>query len=501
MHVSRSGRIAGGLMGLLVGDALGVPYEFHPPAALPTAELLEMEPPEGFDRAHPGIRPGTWSDDGAQALILLDSLHRNRRFVLADFAQGLLQWRDEGRFAVDGRVFDIGMQTASALNRLRSGMAPELSGGDGERDNGNGSLMRVLPLALWYRGTDLDLARVAMRQSLPTHRHARSLVACIQLCLWARGIYAYEDTEDAWEVAADALPDICLALGLPACEVAQVLDPVHGDRVDGTGYVVDTLWSARACLSSTDNFESAVKAAIALGNDTDTTAAVTGGLAGIKYGFDGIPERWRQALRGQNLVTPLLDALEERLHEQSRLHRGVAWTSDAVPLQVSWLEMEGGRLGGSLCPGLRVHSVEGDVRIDHRRSLEQDLLCLADKRVDAVISLLEPDELIDMGVEAMPLECERLGIVWVHLPMPNAAGMRDFFEQELAAALPRLRGILSRGGQLVVHGDGWDGRLRAGMARILIALHGSGWERRAARVAGALSKELRHTMMAATADS
>lgn len=131
----------------------------------------------------------------------------------------------------------------------------------------------------------------------------------------------------------------------------------------------------------------------------------------------------------------------------------------------------------------------------------QDLLCLADKRVDAVISLLEPDELIDMGVEAMPLECERLGIVWVHLPMPNAAGMRDYFEQELAAALPRLRGILSRGGQLVVHGDGWDGRLRAGMARILIALHGSGWERRAARVAGALSKELRHTMMVATADS
>src|SRR5918994_4129388 len=137
-------RIEGGLVGLLVGDALGVPYEFHPPEAIPTASEIEFEPPSGFRRAHAGTPPGTWSDDGALALALLSSLLDRGRLDPEDLGRRLLEWHDLGRFAVDRRVFDVGIQTGTALRALRTGTpAPEAGPGE-ERTNGNGSLMRVL---------------------------------------------------------------------------------------------------------------------------------------------------------------------------------------------------------------------------------------------------------------------------------------------------------------------------------------------------------------------
>lgn len=114
-------RVSGGLIGLLVGDALGVPYEFHPAPAIPPGELIEFDPPPGFQRAHAGVKPGTWSDDGAQALCLLASLLQCDRFDAADFGRRLLNWYEYGYLAVDNHVFDIGIQTASALGRLGNG--------------------------------------------------------------------------------------------------------------------------------------------------------------------------------------------------------------------------------------------------------------------------------------------------------------------------------------------------------------------------------------------
>ncbi|MDE6985224.1 MAG: ADP-ribosylglycohydrolase family protein, partial [Lachnospiraceae bacterium] len=101
----------GGLYGLIIGDALGVPYEFHPSDQIPAYDRIEMQPPDGFCRAHSGIRPGTWSDDSAQALCLLDSLVSCGSFQLKDFSDRLLQWYLEGKWAVDGLVFDAGIQT------------------------------------------------------------------------------------------------------------------------------------------------------------------------------------------------------------------------------------------------------------------------------------------------------------------------------------------------------------------------------------------------------
>lgn len=301
-------RIAGGLLGLLIGDAVGVPYEFHQAANLPPTADIDMLPPRDFPRAHAGILPGTWSDDGAQALCLLASLLACGRLDLGDFSRRLLDWADRGYCAVDGLVFDIGMQTSGALAALHSGSAPECSGPAEERANGNGSLSRVLPLALWHDGSNDELIMLAARQSLPTHGHARSQIACAMLCLWARAELA--GAAHAWEAADRTLRQRGPANDLDAGAIAHVLTrPAH---VGGSGYVVDSLWSARVAVEESDDYAATIRRAIAFGNDTDTTAAIAGGIAGIRHGASAIPAAWHDRLRGRELLDPCLCALLDR---------------------------------------------------------------------------------------------------------------------------------------------------------------------------------------------
>jgi ADP-ribosylglycohydrolase len=293
-------RIEGGLIGLLVGDALGVPYEFHGPETIPSLEQIEFQPPQGFSRSHRSVAPGTWSDDGAQALCLLASLLDCNGFDAADFARRLRDWHNEGYLAIDNHVFDVGISTTRAIQNIVAGRPPLNCGPAGERDNGNGSLMRALPLVLWHRGPDAELIELAQQQSCVTHGHSRSQLACALYCLWARGELHGEAT--AWEQAVETVrrhehrPPFLREL-----DASYYQRP---DEVHGSGYVVDALWSARkACEQET--YEQIVKSAIALGNDTDTTACIAGGIAGVRHGIDGIPKRWKQALRGRELVEPL----------------------------------------------------------------------------------------------------------------------------------------------------------------------------------------------------
>jgi len=253
----RRDRLAGGLQGLLIGDALGVPYEFHDPLNLPPSHQIDFDPPANFQRSHRGVPPGTWSDDGAQALCLLQSLLARDTLDLSDFSRRLMDWADHGHMAVDGKVFDIGVQTARAIARLRAGVAPEEAGPSSESDNGNGSLMRVLPLALWHVGDDSSLMTMAAQQSLPTHGHPRAAVACALLCLWARA--ELESSHQSWERAAAILRQLAPAVGFPPAEIEHVLDAAHADGVAGSGYVVDTLWSARQALDRTSSYAVATK--------------------------------------------------------------------------------------------------------------------------------------------------------------------------------------------------------------------------------------------------
>lgn len=301
-------KIEGGLLGLLIGDALGVPYEFHSPQEIPTLNEIEFAPPAYFRRAHAGVAPGTWSDDGAQALILLDSLLTCGKFDADHFAKGLVDWYDKGFMAVGGKVFDVGIQTANAIRKLKSGVNPLLAGGFDEYSNGNGSLMRVLPLVLWHRGTNEELVLDAEFQSRVTHAHPRSQICCALYCLWARGIFNFE--ENPWENAVAFLRDFYAGNPSKLLELNFHVRPDEEHQATGSGYVVDSLFSAKAVFENAD-YETIVKKAIALGNDTDTTACIAGGIAGINFGANSIPERWRENLRGREIYETLLQKLLE----------------------------------------------------------------------------------------------------------------------------------------------------------------------------------------------
>lgn len=300
--MNKTNRLKGGLYGLLIGDALGVPYEFHPPSAIPALELIDMMPPGRFRRSHASVKPGTWSDDGALALCLLDSLIEKDGLDLANLANKVLAWGSGGYMAVDGHVFDMGNQTRRALENLKNGVSPGTAGPSDERSNGNGSLMRALPLALWHRGTDEDLVALAHGQSLLTHGHVHSQVCCALYVLVARQLLDGQTMNDAWDRAEDDL--VAQYRGSPYAMALEFVLSMKLNEPQGSGYVVDSLWSAKAaCREST--YAGVVKAAVALGNDTDTTACIAGGLAGIHFGFDAIPLRWMDVLRGRDMVKPL----------------------------------------------------------------------------------------------------------------------------------------------------------------------------------------------------
>lgn len=303
---TRHQRIEGGLLGLLIGDALGVPYEFHQPHHLPSLEEIEFNPPAPFNRAHVGTPPGTWSDDGAHALCLLASLLECQRFDAEDFGRRLLRWYDEGYLAVDHRVYDVGITTSRALGNLRSGVPALQAGPTSESSNGNGALMRALPLALWHRGSDAELVEDAENQSKVTHGHPRSQLCCALYCLWARRVLHEHPTP--YQDAVTTLRGLHLADAEALAEIDHLIRPFAEPDVPGAGYVVDCLRSARVAVEA-GTFEVVLKRAVLMGHDTDTTACVAGGIAGLRDGVEAIPARWLSFLRGESIYRPLLQEL------------------------------------------------------------------------------------------------------------------------------------------------------------------------------------------------
>jgi ADP-ribosyl-[dinitrogen reductase] hydrolase len=283
-----------------------VPYEFSSGAELPELGQIEMAPPAGFRRAHLGVPEGTWSDDGAQALHLLKALLEGDAALEAKFADGLQSWYSTGELTPDGRVFDVGIQTQEALARLARGAPPSQSGPYEERNNGNGSLMRVLPAALLPAADDSVLIERARRQSHPTHGHTRSLLACFLSTLISVRLLRGLTFVGALDEAQERLEQMTVEAER---NELRILSDGRLDAPNGSGYVVDCLWSSVAAVLRTRNFEDCVRCAISFGNDTDTTACAAGGWAGLLYGEEAIPSRWREQLQGKHLVEPMLERL------------------------------------------------------------------------------------------------------------------------------------------------------------------------------------------------
>ena len=306
--MNKQDRIKGAIYGLLVGDAVGVPYEFNLAEQLPKYDHIDMLPPAYFSKTYPEIPIGTWSDDGAQALSLLDSLLYKHKMDAEDLMKRLCNWYQYGYMAVDYQVFDVGVQTVESIRKYLMGVPLSVVAKNDEHANGNGSLMRVLPLALWHQGSDQQLIEDAYTQSHITHAHLRSKVCCALYCLWARSILNGLDIEPAW---SDAFAKLRCYLRDRPEDLQQLELHIRPDEFaqgTGSGYVVDCLNSARYALQQ-QSYQDVIKSSIALGRDTDTTACVAGGIAGLYFGYHAIPQPWLNQLRGKELVEPLLEKL------------------------------------------------------------------------------------------------------------------------------------------------------------------------------------------------
>jgi len=295
-------RLSGAVWGHLVGDALGVPYEFTDPHDAADVTF----------RGHGTWNkpPGTWSDDGSLMLAVLES-ELERGFDPVDQAQRFLRWDGEGAYTPDGEGrFDIGGTTARALDRLRHGVAPTDAGPAEEQANGNGSLMRILPIALVERDLpDAELAAHAHLSSRITHGHPLAQVSCALYVLACRALLREMPRDGAITSAAATLRAV-YAESPDLAEHRSALAAVEAytERA-GRTFVVDSLWSAWDAFASADSYRDAVVRAVCYGNDTDTTASICGGLAGIYWGLDAIPGEWRSAMRGSSIVNPLVERL------------------------------------------------------------------------------------------------------------------------------------------------------------------------------------------------
>ena len=293
-------RVLGALWGALVGDALGVPVEFQ------DRSLRQADPVEGL-RGHGTYNqpPGTWSDDGALILCTVESL-LHAEFDTTDMGGRFLRWMDQGLWTATGIVFDVGNATASALRRIKHGTEAERAGGRQEHDNGNGSLMRIVPVALRFASarTD-DLLEKVHRASAITHAHDRSKMACAFFALSTRALLQAEPPGKAFKQSRDIFSERYRT----SEELRRFGALMHGDiatltehQIWSTGYVVDTLVASVWCLLTTGSYDECVLKAVNLGGDADTTGCVAGALAGLTYGIQSIPNAWRQALpRGAEL--------------------------------------------------------------------------------------------------------------------------------------------------------------------------------------------------------
>lgn len=299
-------RMRGGLWGALVGDALGVPVEFQDRAA------RLADPVTGMRAYGTHLQPaGTWSDDGALLLCSVESL-AERGFDPEDMGRRFLRWQDQGLWTAHGEVFDIGIATSQALRRIRQGSPAGEAGGRDEFSNGNGSLMRILPVVLAsLEGTTEALRDRIHRASAITHGHPRSQMACVYFALLVRALMEGWSREEAVKAAAGDFVGVYEhSAEMPA--FGRILE---GDfaalpriAIHSGGYVMDTLEAAVWCLLTTEDFASCVLKAVNLGADTDTTGCVTGALAGVFHGENSMPAEWRRVLPRQDELDRLFDS-------------------------------------------------------------------------------------------------------------------------------------------------------------------------------------------------
>ena len=311
--------------GHAIADALGVPVEFMSREELKADPVKDML---GYGTHH--VPAGTWSDDTSMAIATLDSLASGIDYN--DMMSKFQAWKVKAAYTATDEVFDMGISTNTAISRFQKGMPALSCGCTDENDNGNGSLMRIYPAALYWfyvngkKHTTDDFDSFIFDVSSLTHAHLRSKLSC--------GIYAYvllyllnrrtkKSVLDGLYYARMRyahIPEYSSELKHFSRLFDVSFAKLHEDEIKSSGYVVATLEAAIWCLLNTDSYEECVLKAVNLGSDTDTVAAVAGALAGCLYGLEGIPEKWLSGLLRKDMMAGICqrfaDGIWEEIHKR-----------------------------------------------------------------------------------------------------------------------------------------------------------------------------------------
>ena len=291
------------LLGLAVGDALGVPVEFRSRDELKKNPVTDMRSYGAWNQPI-----GTWSDDTSMTIAAMESIARLKKFDANDIMKNFVRWLYEDEFNANDKTFDCGNTSGAAINNFIYGDPPSACGLTDERSNGNGSLMRIFPAVFFaYKkaATIDDAIDIVHELSALTHAHEISQMGCgIYYFVAAQILDGNNNLIDAVNSGLQKAKDFYAAQDkfADAFKVYERLfkadfAALPEDEIKSYGYVVPTLEAALWCLLNTDNYKSLVLNAVNLGRDTDTVGAVAGGIGGLFYGVKQIPAEWLDVLK------------------------------------------------------------------------------------------------------------------------------------------------------------------------------------------------------------
>lgn len=307
--------VKAGIMGVCIGDALGVPVEFKRREDLKRFPVTKMLEYMSWNQPK-----GTWSDDSSLTLCLAEELTKG--YNLEKIGQSFVKWNRYGHWTAHGRLFDIGGTTRHSLARLIKGESVRFSGNIFEEDNGNGSLMRILPLAFYLKKED-DIQKLYLtvkEVSAITHGHFRSVFACFIYVIFAIQLLKGKNKKEAYEQTQNVTLKYAKNQDFNPKEIElfkRILKhDISGyaeDEIKSGGYVLHSLEASLWCFLNSESYAEAVLKAVNLGEDTDTTGAITGGIAGIYYGYENIPEEWIAELVRKDDIEKLCEKLHQKL--------------------------------------------------------------------------------------------------------------------------------------------------------------------------------------------
>lgn len=306
---SNDNKLLSMIMGVAVGDALGLPAQFYSRKTLDKYPLTKMVASEEG-------AAGTYSDDTAMTLCTLGSLVKNNwQLDLQDIMNGFIDWLGFGYMAVDNKTIDVGIATRNAIQRAYDGIPLDECGGKSEWDCGNGSLMRISPMIFYYsKYPEADMLKTVGEVSALTHAHERCKMCCyvyVKLGLSLLNNAGADKTKLVKTVMDDLQQDLQAKFSVSEVKLLERLYnidefiKISRDGIKSSGYVVDTLEASVWCFLTTNNFKDCILKAVNLGDDADTVAAIAGALAGLYYGCDEIPKEWMDSLLGKENIYKL----------------------------------------------------------------------------------------------------------------------------------------------------------------------------------------------------